>query len=66
MNKEELEGVIEYINSNKVNSRSRTMGGAEYKTLKAAKIASYFKPYIAWYDNNIYMKGKCLIGFDKD
>ena len=57
----ELEDVIEYINSNRLDTH--LMVGCEYKTLKACKIASYFKPYISWYDGDVYVKGKNLIGF---
>ena len=61
---EDIGKVIEYIEKNKLDTR--VMVGNEFKTLKACKIASYFKPYIAWYDGNMYMKGKNLIGFDDE
>ena len=55
-----MEKIIEYMNDNKLDDR--VIGGS-YKTLKACKIASYFKPYIAWHDGDMYMKGKNLMSF---
>ena len=60
----DIERVIKYVDENRVNSV--LMVGTEYKTLKACKIASYFKPYIAWHKGELYMKGKNLIGFEEN
>lgn len=56
----DVNSVIEYMNENKTNGSSI---GSTYKTLKACKIASYFRPYIAWYEGCVYVKGKNLICF---
>ena len=61
MNKEELDDIIEYINNNRVDSRNKI--GGDYRTLKAAKIASYFSPYLSWHDGSLYMKGRCMLMF---
>ena len=61
---EDISKVIKYIEKNKLDNKM--MIGNEFKTLKACKIASYFKPYIAWYKGNMYRKGKNLMGFDDE
>ena len=60
MDKQNIEELIKYIENNRVDSKNL---GGEYSTLKACKIASYFKPYIAWYQGDMYMKGKNLLSF---
>lgn len=60
MDKQNIEDVIKYIESNRVHSQNF---GGEYKTLKACKIASYFKPYMAWHQGAMYMKGKNLLSY---
>ena len=58
---EDINKVIKYIERNKLDNKM--MIGNEFKTLKACKIASYFKPYVSWYKGNMYRKGKNLMGF---
>ena len=60
MDKQNIEDIIKYIEANRIDSQNL---GGEYRTLKAAKIASYFKPYIAWYQGDMYMRGKNLLSF---
>jgi len=53
----ELKKVVDYLKANK-NPKGVYN---DYKTEKASKLASYFPPYVIYYENNIYVKGKLSV-----
>ena len=56
----DVKEIVTYLEKNR--DEGHTIG-VPYKTLKAAKIASYFKPYLAWHNGALYFRGKNLLAF---
>ena len=52
--------LLEYLEAHRLPD---TILGAEYDTETSAKLGSYFKPFVTWYNDSAYIKGQKVVDF---
>ena len=52
--------LLDYLEAHKLPD---TILGAKYDTETAAKLGSYFKPFVTWYEDTAYIKGEKVVNF---
>ncbi len=55
--------IKEYLDAHRIPSFGL---GAVYDTEASAKLASYFKPFISWYEGSCFINGERIVNFEEE